>query len=69
MAINIEQISAMEAWFALRNDPHFISTSPEERYEVRLALADDIKVHGVIDESEWRELVEEAAAAYAEELR
>ncbi|MCK3839968.1 MULTISPECIES: hypothetical protein [Pseudomonas] len=68
MATNIEQVNAMEAWFALRNDPSFISATPEERYESRLALADDLKQQGLIDESEWRELTEEAVAAYADEL-
>lgn len=58
----------MEAWFDLRNDPHFISASPEERYETRLALADDMKERGVIDGGEWRELVDEAVSAYADEL-
>lgn len=68
MTINIDQINAMEAWFSLRNDPGFISASPEERYERRLALADDMKERGVIDSGEWRELIEEAVAAYADEL-
>lgn len=68
MTINIEQANALEAWFALRNDPAFISTTPEKRYETRLALADDLKVRALIDEGEWRELVEEAEAAYADEL-
>ena len=68
MAINIDQVNAMEAWFALRNDPAFISATPEERYETRLALADDLKQEGLIDDGEWRELTEEAVAAYADEL-
>lgn len=58
----------MEAWFSLRNDPGFISAKPEERYERRLALADDMKERGVIDSGEWRELTEKAVAAYADEL-
>ncbi|MDF3188001.1 hypothetical protein [Pseudomonas paracarnis] len=68
MTINIEQVNAMEAWFALRNDPAFVSGTPEERYETRLALADDLKQQGLINEGEWRELTEEAVAAYADEL-
>lgn len=68
MAINIDQINAMEAWFSLRNDPDFISATPEERYERRLSLADDMKERGIIDSNEWRELTEEAVAAYADEL-
>lgn len=68
MTINIEQVNAMEAWFALRNEPEFIAATPEERYERRLALADDMKERGVINSGEWRELTEEAVAAYADEL-
>ena len=49
MAINVDQVNAMEAWFALRNDPTFISATPEERYETRLALADDLKQQGLIN--------------------
>lgn len=68
MTANIEQVNALEAWFALRNDPTFISATPEGRYETRLALADDFKDRGLIDSGDWRELVEEAVAAYADEL-
>ena len=68
MTINIDQINAMEAWFSLRNDPDFISATPEERYERRLVLADAMKERGVIDSGEWRELTEEAVAAYADEV-
>ena len=68
MTIDIDQINAMEAWFSMRNDPDFISATPEERYERRLALADDMKERGVIDSGEWREVTEEAVAAYADEL-
>ena len=68
MATNIEQVNAMEAWFSLRNDPAFISATSEERYEMRLALADDLKQQGLINDGEWRELTEEAVAAYANEL-
>ena len=68
MTINIQHVDAMEAWFALRSDPAFISGTPEERYETRLTLADDLKEGGLIDEGEWRELLEEAVAAYGDEL-
>ena len=68
MAINIDQVNATEAWFALRNDPTFISATPEERYETRQALADDLKQQELINEGDWRELTEEAVAAYADEL-
>lgn len=68
MPRNIEQLSAMEAWLTLRNDPAFITAKPEERYEARLALADDLSEQGLIDEGEWRELTDEAVAAYAYEL-
>ncbi|WP_262020002.1 hypothetical protein [Pseudomonas sp. Pse35] len=52
MATNIDQVNAMEAWFALRNDPAFILATPEERYETRLALANDLKQEGLIDDGE-----------------
>lgn len=68
MTINIEQLNARDAWFALRNDPDFISATQEERYERRLSLADDMKERGVIESNEWRELTEEAVAVYADEL-
>lgn len=68
MPRNTEQLSAMEAWLTLRNDPAFISAKPEERYETRLALADDLRLQGLIDEIEWLELTDEAVATYAYEL-
>ena len=68
MTINIEQVNAMEAWFALRTGPEFISATPEDRYETRLSLADDLQQKGLIDSGEWRELVEQAQAAYVDEL-
>jgi hypothetical protein len=52
----------------LRTDPDFISATPEDRYEARLSLADDLQEKGLIDSGEWRELVEEAQATYADEL-
>jgi len=68
MATDTRQVRAIEAWFALRNGPDFISASPEARYEARLSLADDMRARGIIDSEEWSELVEEATTAYAEEL-
>ncbi|MGU9815246.1 hypothetical protein ACU684_07625 [Pseudomonas sp. LF135] len=68
MTIHSEQINAMQAWFALRNEPDFISATAEDRYERRLALADDMKEADVIDGGDWRELTEEALLAYADEL-
>ncbi|WP_338806909.1 hypothetical protein V8U11_06825 [Pseudomonas chlororaphis] len=68
MALDIKQIDALEAWYALFNDPAFAAASPEDRYDARLALADDMLARGVIDEGEWRELIEEAGAAFADEL-
>ena len=68
MTINIEQVNAIKAWFALRTDPKFISVTPDDRYEARLSLADDLQQKGLIDSGEWREMVEEAQAAYADEL-
>ncbi|MGU9813176.1 hypothetical protein [Pseudomonas sp. LF052] len=68
MTIHSEQINAMQAWFALRNEPDFISATAEDRYERRLALSDDMKEADVIDGGDWRELTEEALLAYADEL-
>ncbi|AZF27475.1 hypothetical protein [Pseudomonas sp. R2-60-08W] len=53
MSIKLQHINALEVWFALRNDPKFLLATPEERYETRLALADDLKQQRLINESEW----------------
>ncbi|AZD07587.1 hypothetical protein C4K26_2184 [Pseudomonas chlororaphis] len=68
MALDIKQIEELEKWYALFNDPEFAKASPEDRYDARLELADDMLERGVIDEGEWRELIEEAAAIFADEL-
>lgn len=68
MTLNIKKIEELEAWHALFNDPEFADASPADRYDARLELADDMRARGVIDTSEWQELVEEAAARYADEL-
>ncbi|MDQ0739269.1 hypothetical protein [Pseudomonas sp. W4I3] len=65
MTTDIRQVNEMEAWHALLNDAEFEARSPEYRYETRLALADSMLERKVIDCGEWRELVEEAVAAYA----
>ncbi|AZF22146.1 hypothetical protein [Pseudomonas sp. R3-52-08] len=53
MSIKLQHINALEVWLALRNDPKFLLATPEERYETRLALADDLKQQRLINESEW----------------
>lgn len=68
MTINVQKVTVMDAWNALLDDPAFVSATPEERYETRLSLADDLKQQSLIDEGDWRELNEEAVAAYADEL-
>ncbi|MCO7614534.1 hypothetical protein NJH83_30300 [Pseudomonas chlororaphis] len=68
MKIDSQKISDLEAWNALFTDPQFLVGSAEDRYDARLALADDMKAQGVIDADEWAELVEEASAEYAEEV-
>lgn len=40
----------------------------EEQYDELLKLADEYKRAGVIDADAWRELVEEAAAFYADSV-
>lgn len=67
MATDIQKINEMEAWHALLNDAEFEAGSPEYRYETRLALADNLLERKVIDCGEWRELVEEALAGYADD--
>lgn len=68
MKIDIQKINELEAWYVLFSDPEFLAGSPEDRYDARLALADDLVARGVIDKWEWKELMEEADAGYADEL-
>lgn len=68
MTTDIQQVNEMEAWYALLSDAEFEAGSPEYRYETRLALADIMLERKVIDCGEWRELVEEAVAAYADDV-
>ncbi|QVN04621.1 hypothetical protein JYG35_13115 [Pseudomonas rhodesiae] len=68
MTTDIQQVNEMEAWHALLNDSEFEAGSPEYRYETRLALADNMLERRVIDCAEWRELVEEAVAGYADDV-
>lgn len=68
MTFDIRKIDEMENWLALDKDPAFIAGTPEYRYETRLAMADDLKARSVINAGEWRELLEEADAAYSDEL-
>ncbi|MBS6081808.1 hypothetical protein PSH89_07875 [Pseudomonas sp. FP1911] len=68
MTTDIQQVNEMEAWYALLSDAEFEAGSPEYRYETRLALADSMLECKVIDCGEWRELVEEAVAAYADDV-
>lgn len=68
MKIDIQKINELEAWYALFNDPEFLAGNPEDRYDARLALADDLVARGAIDKWEWKELMEEADAGYADEL-
>lgn len=68
MTTDIQKVNEMEAWFTLLNDAEFVAGSPEYRYETRLALADSMLEREVIDSGEWRELIEEADAAYADDV-
>lgn len=68
MTTDIQQVNEMEAWFAFLSDAEFEAGSPEYRYETRLALADSMLERKVIDCGEWRELVDEAVSAYADDV-
>ena len=68
MTIDIQQFNEMDSWYALLSDTEFEAGSQEYRYETRLALADSMLERKVIDCGEWRELVEEAVAAYADDV-
>ena len=46
----------------------FFLAAPEERLEFRILVADYLKRRRLISGGEWRELTEEAVAAYADEL-
>lgn len=68
MTTDIQQVNDMEVRYAVLSDAEFEAGSPEYRYETRLALADDMLERKVIDCCEWRELVEEAVASYADDV-
>lgn len=51
-----------------RKASSFFSATPEEKYEFRVLVADYLMQRGLISKAGWRELSEEAAAAYADEL-
>jgi hypothetical protein len=58
---------ALAAWRRLLEEPE-IRMDAEEQYDELLKLADEYKRAGVIDADAWRELVEEAAAFYADSV-
>lgn len=68
MTTDIQQVNEIEARYALLSDAEFEAGSPEYRYETRLALADDMLERKVIGCGEWQELVEEAVAAYGDDV-
>lgn len=55
---------ALVAWRRLLEEPD-IRMDAVEQYDELLKLADEYKRSGMIDNDEWRELVEEARAIYA----
>lgn len=68
VTIITERIKNQEAGYTPAQSFSFLSATPEERYELRLLVADYFIQRGRISRGEWRELVEEAAAAYADDL-
>lgn len=64
----ILKIKAIDVFGGPCKAPSFASATPEERYEFRVLAANYLAQRGVISVGEWRELSEEAHAAYADEL-
>ncbi|MGF6127227.1 mannitol/fructose-specific phosphotransferase system IIA component (Ntr-type) [Pseudomonas frederiksbergensis] len=55
---------AIATWRRLLEEPE-IRMSVEEQFEALVMMADELKRTGVIDSSDWREMVEEANAFYS----
>ncbi|WP_339497149.1 hypothetical protein [Pseudomonas sp. EA_15y_Pfl1_P101] len=68
MAGYILKIKEIGVFGGSRKASSFFSATPEERYDFRCLVADHLAQRGLISKVEWRELSEEAAAAYADEL-
>ncbi|WP_300631619.1 hypothetical protein [Pseudomonas sp.] len=66
--MTIQKARDVDAGAGLRKSTSFFSATPEERYEFRILIAEYLTQRRLINEGERRELVEEAAAAYADEL-
>lgn len=55
---------ALAAWYQLLNEPE-LRMDCEEHYDELLKAADEMEGDGIITSAEWRKLVREAAAAFA----
>ena len=55
---------AIAIWRRMLEEPE-IRMDIEEQFTALVMMADELKVSGVIDIDDWREMVEEANALYA----
>ena len=62
-----QKTQALEAWRKLLDQPE-IRMDAEEQYDELLKQADELKRNGVISGEEWKALVEEAMAFYAQAI-
>ncbi|AZF05594.1 hypothetical protein C4J94_2827 [Pseudomonas sp. R5-89-07] len=68
MRADVQYSKAREARGGESHRPSFFSATPRDRYEFRLLVADYLKLRGLIKYREWCRRVNEAVAAYADEL-
>ena len=59
-----QKSEALAAWYQLLKVPE-IRMDAEEHYDALLKAADEMERTGLINSAEWRRLVQEASAAFA----
>ena len=59
-----QKSEALAAWYQLLQVPE-IRMDAEEQYDALLKAADEMERSGLINSVEWRRLVQEASAAFA----
>ncbi|KJZ36061.1 hypothetical protein [Pseudomonas fluorescens] len=59
-----QKSDALAAWYQLLKVPE-IRMDAEEQYDALLKAADEMERTGLINSAEWRRLVQEASAAFA----
>ncbi|MHC8362556.1 hypothetical protein ACYZUA_20105 [Pseudomonas sp. LS2P72] len=59
-----QKSEALAAWYQLLKVPE-IRMDAEEQYDALLRAADEMERTGLINSAEWRRLVQEASAAFA----